>query len=56
MAPAGAYGIVKRLLAEAQPGYVVHLARESSAISAQAATREGAEGIGAFLAKRPARF
>jgi 2-(1,2-epoxy-1,2-dihydrophenyl)acetyl-CoA isomerase len=54
--PAGAYGTVKRLLAESQPGYVEQMAREGGAISAQAATAEGAEGIAAFLAKRAPRF
>jgi 2-(1,2-epoxy-1,2-dihydrophenyl)acetyl-CoA isomerase len=54
--PAGAYGTVKRLLAESQPGYVEQMAREGRAISAQAATAEGAEGIAAFLAKRAPRF
>jgi 2-(1,2-epoxy-1,2-dihydrophenyl)acetyl-CoA isomerase len=54
--PAGAYGIIKRLLAESQPGYVLQMASEGRAISAQAGTKEGAEGIGAFLAKRAPRF
>ena len=54
--PLGAFGTVKRLLAESQPGYVEQLAREGRAISVQAATAEGREGISAFLAKRPPRF
>jgi 2-(1,2-epoxy-1,2-dihydrophenyl)acetyl-CoA isomerase len=54
--PAGAFGVVKRLLAESQPGYVAQMARESRAIAAQAATAEGAEGISAFLEKRSPRF
>jgi 2-(1,2-epoxy-1,2-dihydrophenyl)acetyl-CoA isomerase len=54
--PAGAYGVVKRLLAESLPGYVEQMAREGRAISVQAATAEGAEGISAFLAKRAPRF
>jgi 2-(1,2-epoxy-1,2-dihydrophenyl)acetyl-CoA isomerase len=54
--PTGAFGVVKRLQAESQPGYVEQMAREGRAISLQAATREGAEGIGAFLAKRAPRF
>jgi 2-(1,2-epoxy-1,2-dihydrophenyl)acetyl-CoA isomerase len=54
--PAGAYGVVKRLLAESLPGYVEQMAREGRAISVQAASPEGAEGISAFLAKRAPRF
>jgi 2-(1,2-epoxy-1,2-dihydrophenyl)acetyl-CoA isomerase len=54
--PIGAYGIVKRLMAASQPGYVEQMARETRAISAQAASAEGVEGIGAFLAKRTPRF
>ena len=54
--PAGAYGVVKRLLAESLPGYVEQMAREGRAISMQAASPEGAEGISAFLAKRAPRF
>jgi 2-(1,2-epoxy-1,2-dihydrophenyl)acetyl-CoA isomerase len=54
--PIGAFGVTKRLLAESQPGYVEHMAREGRAIGLQAATTEGAEGIGAFLAKRSPRF
>jgi len=54
--PIGAFGVTKRLLAESQPGYVEQMAREGRAIGLQAATTEGAEGIGAFLAKRSPRF
>ena len=54
--PIGAFGVVKRLLAESQPGYVEQMAREGRAISLQAATKEGREGVGAFLAKREPRF
>jgi 2-(1,2-epoxy-1,2-dihydrophenyl)acetyl-CoA isomerase len=54
--PQLAYGVVKRLLAESQPGYVEQMAREGAAISLQAASPEGAEGISAFLAKRAPRF
>ncbi len=54
--PAGAYGHVKRLLAESQPGYVRQMALEGATISAQAATAEGREGISAFLEKRAPRF
>jgi 2-(1,2-epoxy-1,2-dihydrophenyl)acetyl-CoA isomerase len=54
--PRHAYGTVKRLLAESQPGYAEQLAREGRAISLQAASAEGIEGISAFLAKRSPRF
>jgi 2-(1,2-epoxy-1,2-dihydrophenyl)acetyl-CoA isomerase len=54
--PQHAYGTVKRLLADSQPGYIEQMARESLAISAQAANAEGAEGVSAFLAKRTPRF
>jgi 2-(1,2-epoxy-1,2-dihydrophenyl)acetyl-CoA isomerase len=54
--PAGAHGVVKRLLADSQPGYVEQMAREGAAISLQAASPEGAEGISAFLAKRSPGF
>jgi 2-(1,2-epoxy-1,2-dihydrophenyl)acetyl-CoA isomerase len=54
--PAGAHGVVKRLLADSQPGYVEQMAREGGAISLQAASPEGTEGISAFLAKRSPGF
>jgi 2-(1,2-epoxy-1,2-dihydrophenyl)acetyl-CoA isomerase len=54
--PQGAYGIVKRLMADSQPGYVEQMAREGRAISEQAGSPEGAEGMAAFLQKRSPRF
>jgi 2-(1,2-epoxy-1,2-dihydrophenyl)acetyl-CoA isomerase len=54
--PAGAFGGVKRLLAEAEPGWEAQLARESRSIATRAETAEGREGIAAFLEKRTAKF
>jgi 2-(1,2-epoxy-1,2-dihydrophenyl)acetyl-CoA isomerase len=54
--PAGAYGAVKRLLAEAEPGWQAQLAREGHAIAGRAETAEGREGIAAFLEKRTPKF
>lgn len=54
--PQGAFGAMKRLIAESQPGFEAQLARESRAIAAQGMTAEGSEGIAAFLQKRPPRF
>jgi 2-(1,2-epoxy-1,2-dihydrophenyl)acetyl-CoA isomerase len=54
--PVGAFGAVKRLLAEAQPGFEAQLARESRSIASRGMTAEGREGIGAFLEKRAPRF
>jgi 2-(1,2-epoxy-1,2-dihydrophenyl)acetyl-CoA isomerase len=54
--PVGAYGGVKRLLAEAEPAFEAQLARESRSISARGTTAEGREGIAAFLDKRTPRF
>ena len=54
--PTGAYGAVKRLLAEAEPGFEAQLGRESRSISARGASAEGREGIAAFLDKRRPRF
>jgi 2-(1,2-epoxy-1,2-dihydrophenyl)acetyl-CoA isomerase len=54
--PPGAHGMVKRLLQESQSGAEAQMQHEGRAISAQAATAEGIEGIGAFLAKRPPRY
>jgi len=54
--PVGAFGAVKRLLAESEPGFEPQLARESRSIAARAATTEGREGISAFLDKRVPRF
>ena len=54
--PIGAFGAVKRLLAEAEPGLEAQLARESRSIAARGAAAEGREGIAAFLEKRTPRF
>ncbi|HEY2635130.1 MAG TPA: enoyl-CoA hydratase/isomerase family protein [Steroidobacteraceae bacterium] len=54
--PAGAFGAVKRLLAEAEPGFEAQLARESRSIASRGMTAEGREGIAAFLEKRTPRF
>jgi 2-(1,2-epoxy-1,2-dihydrophenyl)acetyl-CoA isomerase len=54
--PMGAFGGVKRLLADAQPGFEAQLARESRSIAARGMTEEGREGIAAFLDKRAPRF
>ena len=52
----GAFGALKRLMAEAQPGFDAQLARESRSIAWRGATPEGREGIAAFLEKRAPRF
>lgn len=54
--PTGAFGAVKRLLAESQPGLETQLGRESCSIAARGMTAEGREGIAAFLEKRAATF
>ena len=54
--PAGAYGTVKRLLAESEPGWEAQLAREGQTIAGRAETAEGQEGIAAFLEKRKPKF
>jgi 2-(1,2-epoxy-1,2-dihydrophenyl)acetyl-CoA isomerase len=54
--PRGAFGAVKRLMAEAQPGFLAQLARESAAISSRGSSAEGREGISAFLDKRAPQF
>jgi 2-(1,2-epoxy-1,2-dihydrophenyl)acetyl-CoA isomerase len=54
--PVGAFGGVKRLLADAVPGFEAQLARESRSIAARGMTAEGREGIAAFLDKRAPRF
>jgi 2-(1,2-epoxy-1,2-dihydrophenyl)acetyl-CoA isomerase len=54
--PVGAYGTVKRLLAESEPGWEAQLAREGSTIAGRAETAEGREGIAAFLEKRAPKF
>jgi 2-(1,2-epoxy-1,2-dihydrophenyl)acetyl-CoA isomerase len=54
--PIGAFGAVKKLMAESQPGFEAQLRRESSSIASRGATPEGCEGISAFLEKRPPRY
>jgi 2-(1,2-epoxy-1,2-dihydrophenyl)acetyl-CoA isomerase len=54
--PSGAFGAVKRLLAEAEPGWEAQLDRESRSIAARGQSAEGREGIAAFLDKRAAKF
>jgi 2-(1,2-epoxy-1,2-dihydrophenyl)acetyl-CoA isomerase len=54
--PTGAYGALKALLAESEPGLEGQLARESRAIAERGASAEGREGIAAFLEKRVPRF
>ena len=54
--PVGAFGAVKRLLAEAEPAFEAQLARESHSISARGTTAEGREGIAAFLDNRTPHF
>lgn len=54
--PPGAFGAVKRLLAESEPGWEAQLARESASIAARAESAEGREGIAAFLEKRAPKF
>lgn len=54
--PTGAFGGVKRLVAEAEPGLETHLGRESRSIAGRGAGAEGREGIAAFLEKRTPRF
>jgi 2-(1,2-epoxy-1,2-dihydrophenyl)acetyl-CoA isomerase len=50
--PRGAFGLVKRLIADAEPGLEAQLAREGRTIARQGASAEGREGIAAFLEKR----
>jgi 2-(1,2-epoxy-1,2-dihydrophenyl)acetyl-CoA isomerase len=54
--PVGAFGAVKRLMAESEPGLETQLGRESRSIASRGATVEGREGIAAFLEKRPPRY
>jgi 2-(1,2-epoxy-1,2-dihydrophenyl)acetyl-CoA isomerase len=54
--PVGAFGAVKRLLADAEPGLEGQLCREGRSIAARGTSEEGREGIAAFLAKRAPRF
>jgi 2-(1,2-epoxy-1,2-dihydrophenyl)acetyl-CoA isomerase len=54
--PIEAFGAVKRLLGEAEPGLEAQLGRESAEISSRGETDEAREGIAAFLEKRTPRF
>ncbi len=54
--PTGAFGGVKRLLGEAEPGFEGQLSRESRSITSRGSTAEGREGIAAFLEKRAPRY
>jgi 2-(1,2-epoxy-1,2-dihydrophenyl)acetyl-CoA isomerase len=54
--PTGAFGGVKRLLAEAEPGLEGQFVRESRSIASRGSSAEGREGIAAFLEKRAPRF
>jgi len=54
--PVGAFGAIKKLMAESQPGFEAQLQRESDAIASRGGTPEGREGITAFLEKRPPRY
>lgn len=54
--PVGAFGAVKRLMADAEPGLEVQLAREGRSISTRGTSPECREGIAAFLEKRAPRF
>jgi len=56
LGPIGAFGAVKRLLAESEPGLEAQLGRESQSIATCGASIEGREGIAAFLEKRSPRF
>jgi 2-(1,2-epoxy-1,2-dihydrophenyl)acetyl-CoA isomerase len=54
--PLGAFGAVKRLMSESEPGLEAQFDRESRSIAVRAATSEGREGIAAFLEKRVPRY
>jgi 2-(1,2-epoxy-1,2-dihydrophenyl)acetyl-CoA isomerase len=54
--PTGAYGGLKALLAESEPGLEGQLARESRSITLRGVSEEGREGIAAFLEKRAPHF
>jgi 2-(1,2-epoxy-1,2-dihydrophenyl)acetyl-CoA isomerase len=54
--PVGAFGAVKRLMLESEPGLEAQQGRESRSIAARGSTAEGREGISAFLEKRPPRY
>jgi 2-(1,2-epoxy-1,2-dihydrophenyl)acetyl-CoA isomerase len=54
--PTESYGAVKRLIDAADAGLESQLALEGRTIAVQAASAEGREGVGAFLAKRKAQY
>jgi 2-(1,2-epoxy-1,2-dihydrophenyl)acetyl-CoA isomerase len=54
--PTGAFGALKRLMAESVSGLESQLGRESRSIAERGASEEGREGIAAFVAKRPPRY
>ena len=54
--PTSAFGKAKRLLAASIAGLESQMVLESETIAAQAVTRQGAEGINAFLEKRKPDF
>jgi 2-(1,2-epoxy-1,2-dihydrophenyl)acetyl-CoA isomerase len=54
--PVGAFGALKRLMLESEPGLEAQQGRESRSIAARGATAEGREGITAFIEKRPPRY
>ncbi|HEX7373359.1 MAG TPA: enoyl-CoA hydratase-related protein, partial [Steroidobacteraceae bacterium] len=54
--PTESYGAVKRLIEAADAGLESQLALEGRTIAVQAASAEGREGVGAFLAKRKAQY
>jgi 2-(1,2-epoxy-1,2-dihydrophenyl)acetyl-CoA isomerase len=54
--PTHAYGALKALIAESQPGLEGQLARESRTIAERGVSAEGREGIAAFLEKRTPNF
>lgn len=54
--PVGAFGALKRLMMESEPGLEAQQGRESRSIAARGSTAEGREGITAFLEKRRPRY
>jgi 2-(1,2-epoxy-1,2-dihydrophenyl)acetyl-CoA isomerase len=54
--PTGAFGGVKRLLAENGGSYSAHLDAEAVAIESAMRSADAAEGLAAFLGRRPAVF
>lgn len=54
--PVDSYGAVKRLMEAGDPGIEGHMALEGRAIATRAASDEGREGVGAFLAKRKPQY